>query len=304
MLRTESALAILLHEDRAGFEETRVSETAQRARIVRGGKDVLGHRGTLVRLAASTGQAGAMDDLQFFLELPQSRLKEACLVLFEEDGEGRPAAAVLLFQYKVLGVGCRVYATADTTGRRTVIAPAEQRAHFAAAAARLLLLQGAQIVLTSLQPGPARPAEAAVGGALGSLPGARWAAVSRNVPLYLPLGRSMDETLSRIGQRTRSNLRYYRRRAERDLGCSFVTDVQITPDEFLAFNRRCKYAVSDELARWRMDLCRCCRDRSCMALWTATERGWRWSAAGIMAATWRSTGRRTATTCLPTHFRR
>ena len=71
------------------------------------------------------------------------------------------------------------------------------------------------------------------------------------MPLYLPLCPTFDQTLARIGQRTRSNLRYYRRRSELDLGSRFVPEVEIDRDAFLAFNRECTYAVTEELADWR-----------------------------------------------------
>jgi hypothetical protein len=63
----------------------------------------------------------------------------------------------------------------------------------------------------------------------------------------LPLLANFDLTLARIGRRTRIHLRYYRRRAERDLGCTFVPDVSISLPEMLALNRLCKYRVPDEV---------------------------------------------------------
>ena len=81
--------------------------------------------------------------------------------------------------------------------------------------------------------------------------GGSWSLRESKVPLYLPLGLTFDATLARIGQRTRSNLRYYRRRSEADLGCSFVANVTIDLQDFLAFNRECTYAVPDALAKWR-----------------------------------------------------
>ncbi len=64
---------------------------------------------------------------------------------------------------------------------------------------------------------------------------------------------TFDATLANIGQRTRSNLRYYRRRAEKQLGCTFLPEIQITREELLAFNEQCMYAVPASVAGWRYD---------------------------------------------------
>jgi hypothetical protein len=79
---------------------------------------------------------------------------------------------------------------------------------------------------------------------------------AREIPDYLPLLETFDATLARIGQRTRSNLRYYRRRAESQLGCNYVPEVTMEKAEFLAFNRECMYAVPDNVAAWRYDALR------------------------------------------------
>ncbi len=211
-----------------------------------------------MRLSARTGQPDAVDDLEFFLKLPESRLKEPCAVLFPEteDCDGEVGAAVLLFQYRLFGVASRVYSSADMTGRRTVIAPATERMRVAAAAVRLLLERGGQICLLTVNGtaahGEAGSLQAQAGAVMKGLAGARWSLHGRDVPLYLRLEATTDKTLAGIGQRTRSNLRYYRRRSERDLGCVFVPDAQISDEEFLRFSKLCKYAVPDELAKWRL----------------------------------------------------
>jgi hypothetical protein len=88
---------------------------------------------------------------------------------------------------------------------------------------------------------------------LAKVPSGRWSLTEREMRVYLPLLGSFDKTLARIGQRTRSNLRYYRRRSEADLGAHFIADAAPTREEFLAFNRQSQYAVDDELAGWRFD---------------------------------------------------
>jgi hypothetical protein len=80
---------------------------------------------------------------------------------------------------------------------------------------------------------------------------ARWAWRQRETPDYLPLETTFDATLAKIGTRTRRNMRYYRKRAEAELGCVFLPEVQITKREFLDFNRECMYAVPPKVASWR-----------------------------------------------------
>src|SRR5579859_902804 len=72
---------------------------------------------------------------------------------------------------------------------------------------------------------------------------ARWAWRERTTPDYLELKETFDETLAKIGTRTRRNMRYYRKRAEVELGCVFLPEVRIGRQEFLDFNRECMYAV-------------------------------------------------------------
>jgi hypothetical protein len=64
---------------------------------------------------------------------------------------------------------------------------------------------------------------------------------------------SFDATLAKIGTRTRRNMRYYRKRAEAELGCVFLPRVEIGKREFLDFNRECMYAVPAKVAAWRYE---------------------------------------------------
>jgi len=79
--------------------------------------------------------------------------------------------------------------------------------------------------------------------------------------------------LARIGAKTRANLRYYRRRCDRELGAEFVPDADVSRSEFLAFNRDCTYDVSDELATFRYESLRAHQNqslhgvRSCNGRW-------------------------------------
>jgi hypothetical protein len=70
---------------------------------------------------------------------------------------------------------------------------------------------------------------------------------------FLPLEETFDKTLAKIGTRTRRNMRYYRKRAEAELGCVFLPVVEIDEREFLNFNRECMYAVPAKVASWRYE---------------------------------------------------
>ena len=224
-------------------------EATVTAAIVSGRQQILTWRERLEALSLACDQRGAMDHLAYFLDWESSRKRIPHLVLLEGKA-GQLRGALLIHEYKVLGMGTRVFATDDTTGRRTLIAPAEERQLYARLAAEALLARGAQVVMLSvLDAGPLQTASAPAGRSRGW----RMATRSRQIPSYLALGRTLDATLSVMGTRTRRNLRYYRRGAEAEFGCHFVPNVQIGRKGLQAFNRECTFAVTDELAGWRYD---------------------------------------------------
>ncbi|HEV2620247.1 MAG TPA: hypothetical protein VGU23_09970, partial [Acidobacteriaceae bacterium] len=144
-----------------------------------------------------------------------------------------------------------VFATDDTNGLATVIAPLEMRVDVARAACAELMEQGALAVLISLAPGTAH----AAAGCARARPAAAFeiARRMRSVPLGLALGRTLEETLAKLGKHTRRNLRYYRRRLENDLGSKFVSRVEMSRREFLEFNAASMNPASEAWARWRYD---------------------------------------------------
>ncbi len=250
-----------------------------RARILRGRKAILAASSSLLALAARCGQTGEMDQLAYFLNTPDARRKTPWLVLVHEASAGEKDilfGAVLLFEYQTLLGGTRVFSSADGTGRRNVLALPEARPRVAAVATRALMARRARIVHlafnqdhhdrvgvreeNSVDTGDCQRwtmgrACGAVAAELANGPGTKtgrvWAMDEQEMPLYLPLASTYEGTLASIGQKTRANLRYYRRRCEAEFGCTFTADAQLGLEEFLQFNRRCTYAVSDELAAWR-----------------------------------------------------
>jgi hypothetical protein len=74
----------------------------------------------------------------------------------------------------------------------------------------------------------------------------------REVPDFLPLSETFDQTLAAVGKRTRTHMRYYRRRAEAQIGCVFDGQPKLRVEDVIEFNRACMYPVADEIAAWRL----------------------------------------------------
>jgi hypothetical protein len=217
----------------------------------------------LQELCQRTGQSGTMECLDYLLHTPTALKKTPILVLVGPDAVGVNATrataddvvgAVLLYEYRVAGLGTRVFATDDATGERTVIAPTSLRAKVAAAACRSLMERGALTVLISFE--SMAEADVAVETRAGLSAEERgvvsWAAKQRRaVPRYLPLEESLEATLATLGRHTRRNLRYYRRRLETEVGAVFVPHVVMQKGEFLAINRRSINLVPDAVAARR-----------------------------------------------------
>ena len=221
---------------------------------------------SLVELSTRCGQPGAMDDIAYFLSKPGAlpRIPNLLLVARTPELDLRSPklddlmGAMLIFEQNIAGIGVGAYATNDRSGRHTLISVAQDRSRVVALASRALLERGAHLILMSYRAGDAggtgatnRPPLLEV--AEQGMGVAQWAVRKRTIPGYLPLSTTFDATLAKIGQRTRSNLRYYRRRAEADLGCVFLPQIEATREEVLRFNRKCMYAVPASVAGWRYD---------------------------------------------------
>jgi hypothetical protein len=142
-----------------------------------------------------------------------------------------------------------VFATDDTTGQRTVIAPLNLRTQVAEEACQTLVDRGALAAMISFEGGAVNLLE----GRIGLTETCRMAKRNRSVPRYLTLADTVEDTLATLGRHTRRNLRYYRRRLETEMGAEFVPEVAMGRDEFLAINRASTNPVSDDLAAWRYD---------------------------------------------------
>jgi hypothetical protein len=208
-----------------------------------------------------------MDDIRYFLAKPGTLTRVPHLLLVSK---GRVLdlvrltaddllGAVLLYRYMLLGCGIGTFSTNDRSGRGGLVAPAALRSAVAEMVSRSLMARGALTVLISFRDGcPALiksdlSERTSFNGAAIKDKSTRWAWRERETPDYLPLDKTFEGTLASLGPRTRRNMRYYRKRAETELGCVFLPEVQISKEEFLGFNRECMYARPDKVASWRYD---------------------------------------------------
>ncbi|MDQ2839805.1 MAG: hypothetical protein M3Y72_01940 [Acidobacteriota bacterium] len=144
-------------------------------------------------------------------------------------------AAVLLFEYRVLGMPTGAYSTDDWAGFRTVIAHETERAAISAMAADALLARGAQMVLISYGQ-PPRSVDAFE--PMMRHP-AMWTSGKRPVAMTLLLEPTLRATLAKLGKSTRFNLGYYRRRLYAAQQCEFIGDLSglLQDHEMEALNR-------------------------------------------------------------------
>ena len=206
--------------------------------ILKGADAILEQSPLLEDLAVRCGQPGAMHWLKYFLTASSVLKKIPYLVLVPRAGAkpeemkscslraGQVRAAVLMFEYHILGLPTRAFSTDDVSGFRTVIAPVEQRAAMAELAASAVLESGAQFVLVSYCEAGCDAVEQAGAPRLTSGGKLEWARRIRPVEKTLPLAASFDATLARLGKATRFNLRYYRRRLLKKMSCEFVADAR------------------------------------------------------------------------------
>ena len=195
------------------------------ALVLSGYADVLAQSSLLESLAERCDQAGAMNWLGYFLAAPSFKGKRPYLVLVMKSGADPSSprleevhAAVLLFEYRVLGMSTGAFSTDDWAGFRTVIAPEPERAAISSMAADALLAHGAQMVLISYGQ-PRGTAGSLVPLMRGS---AMWLSGKRPIAMSLLLEPTVKETLAKLGKSTRFNLGYYRRRLQAAEPCEFV----------------------------------------------------------------------------------
>jgi hypothetical protein len=220
-------------------------------RVVRGRRNVLTWKAQLAELSHRCGQADAIALLEEDLARPAFARKRPTLILITGGGgQDGLQAAVLLYEHRIFGVGSRLFSADYQGATRTVIAPEGERARAAFTASEFLIKHGALMVHVSYegeQPrlDPVGRERRAEGRKL------TWAIRQRQSTGYLLVQDTVDATLATLGKHTRRNLRYYRRRAEAELGHKAIDHPKITRDEFMAFNRTCSYPLTQEQAARR-----------------------------------------------------
>jgi hypothetical protein len=231
--------------------------------VVRGEKPILQLQPLLIGLCARSGQPGNCQHLNYFFSLPFARNKTPYLLLFVSRPGLTPqtvaasdlVAAVLTYQYRLGRIPTRIFATTDIIGRRTVIAPPALRGQIALLATRFLIDHGAEVCLISYQEDAvsveAQPVRPCSPQNLDCI----WTSQQRDFFAYLSLKPDFEATMGSLGKRTRSHMRYYRRRAERELQCTFVPNVTISKADFQKFNRSCTFPVTDEVSSIRYNAC-------------------------------------------------
>ncbi len=187
--------------------------------VVHTGREAVAARSReMEELARRCGQAGAMHGLRFLLEQEYTGRKIPHLVCFHAL-RGELTGAVLLFEHRVAGWPTGLMATGDRFGVRTVIGVNALRPWLAREACAAMLRRGAKAVLVSFKwAGRVRAADFAADVE------PRWAMQTRTVRDTLPLAPSLDATFALLGKRTRTHLRYYRRRVEKAFSCAYVPD--------------------------------------------------------------------------------
>jgi hypothetical protein len=229
--------------------------------VLRGRAGILRLRSVLRTFSEFCGQAGATDYLEYFLTTAENLKKTPYLVLIAstsnvgafELGARDLWGAVLVYEYRVLGFGSSLFTASDYNGSRAVIAPATLRRQISAAVCRYLMDRGAQIVLLNLEPGAPDGCQVCFEGALAGNAKRWWGTQRREVGATIALQNTLDATLARMGKHTRRNMRYYRRRTEAELGCSFTADGKsmLTMAQLTELNRESTHPVSPSILERR-----------------------------------------------------
>jgi len=244
--------------------------------VLRGRVEILRLRTVLTNLCVLCGQAGAMDYLEYFLTATENLKKTPYLVLMASRSDVGVmelraediCGAVLVYEYRVLGFKSNLFTTSDFNGSRGVIAPAAQRTRISTIVCRYLMERGAQVVLLSLEPGPAEVCPICFEDAMVGERKRWWTTQTREVGATLALQETLDATLARMGKHTRRNLRYYRRKAEIELECSFVNDVKstLTMAQLTELNRASTHPVVQSLLERRFETLKSMEGFFCVGL--------------------------------------
>ena len=227
--------------------------------------DILAEQSALSALCSRCEQPGVLDSLAYTFSVPfyaqrptpralrslplpthllQPRAKLPRLLLRYLGSQ--LTAAVLLYEYHVVGVPSGIYIPGDVDGYRTLVAPPPRRRGVAEEAANFLLTHaGARLVLLSYPEGP--PPDPSLPAASPHLLAEQRRVVSR----CLPLLTTFDQTLAALGVRTRRNLRAEQRRVVRKFGAVYHPRAELSFNDFLHFDRHSTFRMPGWVTDWR-----------------------------------------------------
>jgi len=239
-----------------------------RAVIISGREDILAHRETLEQLARHCGKATAMHGLEYYFNRPENLKKQPHLVIVssrpQHSSNLDPASilgAALFYEYQLWGIGTGVMVSPDYAAHRAVIAEPERCAQIGSLACSALLRETAHIVLCSFQQQALR-----LGGVLQAADAnppfseqvaGRWAFASREIPDSLQLNPTYDETLAKLGKRTRHHLRLFRKRIEQHTPCHYIADAtaRVSAEELSSLNANSLNPIPDDAFRLQWESC-------------------------------------------------
>jgi len=219
-----------------------------------------------------------MDYLEYFLTSTENLKKAPYLVLlttrsdmnvFDLEAEDL-MAAVLVYEYKAMGFHSRIFSTNDFNGSRGVIAPAVDRTKISAMVCRYLMERGAQVVMLTFAGNGDETNTPEFAGALGGDKN-WWTTQTREVGATIVLEKTFDETLAAMGKHTRRNLRYYRRKAEAELMCTFESDVKssLSMAQLVELNQSSTHPVADAVLERRYSTMKALDGLFCVGMKTA-----------------------------------
>jgi hypothetical protein len=215
--------------------------------VLRGRQAIMGVGPEITELLECTGQGdNPLLRLDFFLGRVSLFPGNQPVVLLVRSA-GCLEGAVFLCEKTFCGIPTGYLRGFDhLTGESSVIAHEEVRVSILQVAIHQLFVKtGVRVAWATVRQGAAKPA------ATSQHPGVETGSISREY--RLKLRDTFDATLSHFGPHTRRNLRYYRRRAEKELKASFHPELTIAEsDEALQQLSKCSFQPFPiSLAEWR-----------------------------------------------------
>jgi Acetyltransferase (GNAT) domain len=222
--------------------------------VLRGARAMEGIGPEVEELRQRTGQSdNPLLCLDFFLGRVQIFPRNQPVLLLVRS-QGRLEGVVYLLEKTVCGVPTGYLRGFDhLTGESSVIAQEQVRASLLQIAVQQLFVQTrARVAWATVCQGATKSLTA-----LEQVqPYLRVEASSLSREHRLKLGETFDATLSRFGPHTRRNLRYYRRRAEKDLNASFHAELghEESQEALEHLKHGCFQPFPDSVADWwKMD---------------------------------------------------